>query len=66
MRLYNLTDDPGETTNLHARHQIRADQLNRKIEQFLRDAGAVRPRPNPNFKPEAFQPGLIGVSARKP
>ena len=64
VRLYNLTDDPGETTNLHARHQIRADQLNRKIEQFLRNAGAVRPRPNPNFQPEAFRPELIGVSAR--
>ncbi|NNJ27278.1 sulfatase [Alienimonas chondri] len=64
LRLYNLTGDPGETTNLHARHQIRAEQLNRKIGQFLKDSGAPVPRKNPNFDPAKYRPELIGVPAR--
>ncbi len=62
--LYKLTDDPGETTNLLAKHQVRADQLNRKLGAWLADSGAPLPLRNPNFDPTKFQPELIGASAR--
>ncbi|QDT14356.1 Arylsulfatase [Alienimonas californiensis] len=62
--LYNLTDDPGETTNLLAAKQIRAQQLNGKLEQFLTESGAPLPRKNPNFDPAKYRPELVGVSAQ--
>lgn len=59
--LYNLKDDIGETTNLAAQHPDMVDRMDALIERHLAETRAVVPAPNSAFKPEAYQPELIGV-----
>jgi hypothetical protein len=51
--LFNLRDDLNETTNLAERLLDRVRELDRLIDNFLRDTGATYPRPNPAYKPAA-------------
>lgn len=60
-RLYNLKTDLGERNNLAAQEPERVKILDAMIENFLKDAGAVLPRPNPRFDPAAYQPEMIGI-----
>ncbi|BCX47638.1 hypothetical protein HAHE_15460 [Haloferula helveola] len=64
--LYNLKDDIGETKNLAAEKPDVVEQLDALIETFLKDTGAARPLPNPNFDPAKYDPNQIGVPKRKP
>ncbi|MCC7495320.1 MAG: sulfatase-like hydrolase/transferase [Fimbriimonadaceae bacterium] len=66
--LFNLRDDLGETTNLAAREPARVAALNALIDQFVKDTGALYPRPNPAYQaattaPAAADP-LTGLVAR--
>ncbi len=69
-KLYNLTADIGEKTNLAGSHPQMVQKLDAKIEAFLVDTGAARPLQNPAFDPARYRPELEGVGrmkmARKP
>ncbi len=47
--LYNLLNDPGERHDLSAAQPARVQQLAGRLDQFLADAAAVVPRPNPAY-----------------
>jgi hypothetical protein len=50
--LYDLTRDPGETTNLAKRFPARATALAAALESWRQAVGAQRNTPNPAFVPE--------------
>jgi arylsulfatase A-like enzyme len=47
LELFNLREDPGETSNLAAREPDRAAGLRRRLEAWRRDTGCVMPAPVP-------------------
>lgn len=49
--LFNLTDDPSETTNLAAKMPEKVKELNERIDRFVKATGALAPLPNPDYKP---------------
>lgn len=60
--LFNLKDDAGETRNLAAQMPEKVAALNALIDAFVRNTGALYPKPNPDYKPkEAADPatGLV-------
>ena len=62
-RLYNLSEDIGESKNLAAAHPEKVKELDGLIESYIAEAGVVVPLPNPNFDPAKFDPSKIGVQA---
>ena len=48
--LYNLKDDIGETTNLARRMPDKVTELDALIDGFIRDTGALAPKPNPAYR----------------
>jgi arylsulfatase A-like enzyme len=58
--LYNLKTDVSETTNLAGEMPERVKELDALIEGFLKDSGAVLPKPNP-----AYSPGVQGWMGNK-
>lgn len=60
-KLYDLSNDIGESNNLAAAMPERVERLDRMIEAYLKETGAVIPMPNPGFDPEEFDPAAIGV-----
>jgi arylsulfatase A-like enzyme len=48
--LYNLDEDIGETSNLASRMPDKAKELDALIDHFVKDTGALVPKPNPNFR----------------
>ncbi|MGN6553227.1 MAG: sulfatase/phosphatase domain-containing protein, partial [Verrucomicrobiota bacterium] len=63
--LYNLAADPGERHNLAAQQPERVQQLAVRLDEFLNDAAAVIPKPNPKYNPNA-KPGKAKPSAPAP
>ena len=57
--LYDLKQDPGETTNLAEQQPDKVKELDVLIDGFLRDTNAPVPRPNP-----AYQPRLEAAAKR--
>ncbi len=53
LELFNLKDDPGEQSNLAAQQPERVRELNAKIERYLTDTEAVRPKLNPKASSKA-------------
>ena len=51
LELYNLNDDPNETTNLAARHPEQAAKLLADLRAWRKQVGAQMPAPNPNHDP---------------
>lgn len=51
--LYNLHEDLGETKNLAAGNPGRVKELDSLIDGFLKDTGALYPRPNPAYNGSA-------------
>jgi len=47
--LFNLADDPGEQTNLAAKHPEKAVELRGLLDTFRGDTAAVMPAKNPHF-----------------
>ncbi len=64
-RLYDLSADPGETTDLSAKQPERVHELDAKIEAFLQKTHATLPLRNPKFDPTKYQPEKIGVQQEK-
>jgi uncharacterized sulfatase len=50
LELYNLKDDPGETTDLAERQPERAQRLRDRLGAWRRDVGAQLPAPNPAYR----------------
>jgi len=59
--LFNLKEDIGEQNNLASKYPKRVKQMDRLIENHLKDAGAVVPIPNPAFDLAKYRPEEIGV-----
>jgi arylsulfatase A-like enzyme len=51
--LYNLKKDIGETQNLASMMPDKVGELDALIDQFVRDTGALYPKPNPDFNADA-------------
>jgi hypothetical protein len=51
--LYDLGTDLGETNNLAASQPAKVKELDALIDAFLKETGALYPRPNPNYRPAA-------------
>ncbi len=51
VELYNLKDDPMETTNVAARFPDKIVELKKKLEKHLEDTGAKYPVVNPDYVP---------------
>lgn len=66
--LYNLKDDIGETNNLARQMLDKVKQLDSLIDQFVKETGALYPRPNPAFSATANTPdatdGLVPRSCK--
>lgn len=63
LELFNLRDDLSETTNLADKNPAKAAELNRLIDGFIRDTGALAPRPNPAYRAQAGAPAAGEVLA---
>ena len=50
--LYNLRDDLGEASDVSAKMPDKVKELDALIDGFLKDTGALHPRPNPAYKPD--------------
>lgn len=50
--LYDLSRDPGETTDLVAKEPRRATEMRAKLDAWRKEVGAQPPVPNPNFDAE--------------
>ncbi|MBI3683897.1 MAG: sulfatase [Acidobacteria bacterium] len=50
LELYNLKEDLSETNNLSPHMPDKARRLNQLIDGFLKDTGAIVPRPNPSYR----------------
>jgi len=61
--LFNLKEDLGETKNLAAQMPEKVKELDTLIDAFVRDTGALYPKPNPAFKPRAAKPRPAGAKA---
>lgn len=59
--LFNLKDDLGETKNLAAQWPEKVKALDALIDAFVRDTGALYPKPNPAYKPQAAKPQPAGT-----
>ncbi|MFM8904049.1 MAG: sulfatase [Verrucomicrobiota bacterium] len=59
--LFNLKDDLGETKNLAAQMPDKVKALDALIHAFVRDTGALYPKPNPAYKPLAAKPQPAGT-----
>jgi arylsulfatase A-like enzyme len=64
-KLFQLSDDPAEQTNLAERFPERVAQLDALIEDFLIETQAVRPVPNLGFDPAHYHPELEGQAPLK-
>ena len=53
LELYDLAKDIGETTNLASKMPDKAAQLDALIDDFVKDTGALVPKPNPDYQPRA-------------
>ena len=59
--LYNLKNDIGEKNNLAASNPEKVQMLDRMIENYIQESGAVVPQSNPKFNSKMYMPENIGV-----
>lgn len=64
-KLFNLSDDIGESKNLAADFPDRVRSLDAMIESFLKDTNAVQPLPNRAFDVAKYRPELEGQGTLK-
>ena len=63
--LYNLRDDLGEVKNLAAKMPDKVKELDAMMDRFLRETGALFPRPNPAFRAGATEDAAAAKKKRK-
>ncbi len=61
--LYDLEKDINETTNMAERMPDKARELDARIDAFLKETGALFPRPNPAYQP---RPDGAAAAAARP
>ena len=49
--LFNLREDPGEARDLAAARAEKRHSLSRRLDEWLRETGALLPAPNPDYDP---------------
>ena len=49
--IYNLKEDIGETNNLADEYPKKVEELEQKIDQYIKETGALKPEPNPDYNP---------------
>ncbi|MEA1951200.1 MAG: sulfatase, partial [Planctomycetota bacterium] len=59
LELYNLKEDIGETTNLAAKMPDKVAEMNALIDGFIKDTGALTPKPNPAYRKPDPTAGLV-------
>jgi arylsulfatase A-like enzyme len=64
-RLFDLSKDPGETTDLSSTREELADLLEANLRARLRQAAAEMPEPNPSFDPGKARRGAKAGKAGK-
>ena len=64
--LYNLREDLSEAQNLAAAQPARVQELDKLIDGFLNDTGALFPQPNPAFKAPPARPATAKADAGDP
>lgn len=64
-KLFNLSEDIGESKNLASDFPDRVQKLDAMIESFLKNTNAVRPLPNPKFDVAKYRPELEGKATLK-
>lgn len=64
-RLFDLQNDMGERKDLSAEYPDKVTELSTKLDRFLKDTGAVFPRPNPNYNPASAELTKLGIRAGK-
>jgi arylsulfatase A-like enzyme len=57
LELYNLNEDPTETTNLAASHPEKTEQMLRKLKAWRNSVDAQMPTPNPSYDPARAEQG---------
>jgi len=62
--LFNLADDPSETTNLAAKMPDKVKELDALIDGFVADTGALYPKPNPAYKLRAAIDPVQGLAPK--
>lgn len=60
-RLYNLSQDIGESRNLASKHPEKVAELDQMIERYIHAANVVVPLPNSRFDSSQFDSSTIGV-----
>jgi arylsulfatase A len=55
LELYNLAQDPGETTNLAAQETKRVEEMRRELAEWTSQVGAQTNALNPNFNPALWK-----------
>jgi arylsulfatase A-like enzyme len=61
--LFNLKEDLGETKNLAAQMPDKVKALDKLIDAFVHDTGALYPKPNPDYKPRPPAPQPAAAKA---
>lgn len=51
MELFNLADDPGESTDLSEKYPEKVAELKTLLDAKLKDSNAQFPVPNPDYDP---------------
>jgi arylsulfatase A-like enzyme len=64
IELYNLSNDPGEKTNLARREAKRAAELRAALHEWRGSVRAAMPQDNPQYDPATADQGLRGAELR--
>lgn len=59
--LFDLGEDIGEANDLAAKMPTKVKELDAMIDRFLKDTGALFPKPNPAYKPTAAKPTALNA-----
>ncbi|NNC87972.1 MAG: sulfatase [Akkermansiaceae bacterium] len=65
VELYNLIEDPGEQSDLAARHPDRVESMRRELQLWLKNTGAKIPRPDDRFDPEKHKRQEIDIRTKR-
>ena len=57
LELYNLQEDPNETSNLAASHPEKAEELLKQLKAWRKSVDAQMPTPNPDYNPNRKKSG---------
>lgn len=64
IELYNLKDDIGESRNLASKMPEKVKELQALIDGFVKETGALYPKPNPKFDPKAAAQAQVQTPTR--